>query len=268
MPRLIAFAGLCAIAAINGRTGAYAANVQNSGLLAAIYSLAEVGAVVWFAIFAAWSIAQWDTAEEAYRTGDGAVLVLLGLAILLPLPTAASLAGMGAALWLFFTSAKASVGRRLAIVLIAIAAQQIVGRIFLALFSEPVLAADVELATLLSGLGAEGNVIIRDDGTQLIVAAGCSSVRNLSVAALGWIAAIQLFNVPICARLWAYFLASIIIIVLLNTLRMLSMAWFPLHFDFLHHGGGVMLFGWSGFIVMMLIIGIAVLDLAPRKTMA
>lgn len=262
--RLLAFAVIGGVAAINSRFGGVSGIYADYGLAASLFLLLEVGAVIWFAIFAAWSIALSDNGQTPYRRGDLSVLALMLLAAFFPSPVAAIFCSLAGALWLMASSAPGSTARRLAILLVAIPAQQILSRMFLALFAEPLLQADVELVGFFVGLQAHDNVIAQVGGGQLIVMAGCSSFRNLSFAALAWVAAIQLFKLPLVPRLGLYAGISLVTLVLLNTARLIAMAWYPEHFIFLHEGGGVVLFGWGGFLIIFGLIVQAVLKLAPR----
>lgn len=265
LPRPVAFAGCCIVAALNARMAPVAATIQQLGAQNAFFNLFEISAVIWFALYAAWTIAYNSNADEPYRRGDGPILAAMVVAILLPMPILSIGAGFAAGLWLLLTSQSGTSARRLAIIVTALTAQQIFGRLFLALFSEFILAADIILVELLSGLESHGNVVTRADGSELIVAAGCSSVRNLSYALLAWVTVAQLFRLRLDKRLIMYVAASMLAIFLLNSLRLFLMAWFPVHFEFLHEGSGAALFGWTGFLILAALAGAAVLALAPRK---
>jgi exosortase/archaeosortase family protein len=268
LPRPVAFAGCCLVAAINARSGNFALSIKELGVQNAAFMLFEISAVIWFAMYAAWTIARSCKTPDAYIRGDIVLLCGLVTAILMPLPMLSGFAGLAAGLWLLKTSEKGSDSWRVAIIIIAIAAQQIFGRLFLALFAETILQADILLVGMAGGLKATGNVLTRPDGSNLIVAASCSSVRNMSVALLAWVTVTQLFRLRLDKRLALYVLASLTMIFLLNSARLLSMAWFPEYFDFLHVGGGAALFGWTGFILLAGLAGAAVLHIAPRQRRA
>ena len=240
--------------------------IENVGLTNAFFGLFEISVVIWFALYAAWTLARSEEAvAEPWQRGDAIVLALLVAATLMPLPMPAIAAGCGAGLWLLLTSKPGSASRRMAIILTAITLQQILGRLFMTLFSDFILAADIFLVDQVSVLEGQGNVLTRTDGTQMIVSSSCSSIKNLSYALLAWVAASQLFAIPLTRRLMAYVLASMVVIFLINSLRLLLMGWYPEHFDYLHVGSGAALFGWSGFLLLALMAGIAVLHLAPRR---
>lgn len=264
LPRPIAFAGCCVIAALNARMAPIAAMIDDAGLQTSIYSLFGISAVIWFALYAAWSIAVTDASAEPYRRGDSFILLALIACIILPLPMPSIGAGFAAGLWLLMTSKSGTAGRRMAIILTAITAQQIFGRLFMTLFSQAILAADIFLVDIISGFEGQGNVLTRPDGSNMIVAAGCSSITNMSYALLAWVTVAQLFKLRLDRRLAAYVMLSLIVIFMLNTLRLLMMGWYPAYFDFIHVGGGAALFSWAGFILLAVLAGMAVLALAPR----
>jgi exosortase/archaeosortase family protein len=261
----MAFAGLSIIAALNARSAPVATMIDEAGLQNAIYGLFGVSVVIWFALYAAWTIAVTKEAAEPYRRGDSIVLLAMIGCIALPLPILSIGGGFTAGLWLLFTSQKGSAARRMAIILTAITAQQIFGRLFMTLFSQAILAADIFLVDIFSGFEGQGNVLTRPDGSNMIVAAGCSSINNMSYALLAWVTVAQLFKLRLDKRLAGYVALSLIAIFLLNTLRLLMMGWYPAHFDFIHVGGGAAMFSWAGFILLAVLAGMAVLALAPRN---
>lgn len=265
LPRMIAFTGLCIIAALNARLAPIAAVIERLGVSNAFFSLFEISVVIWFALYAAWAIATAPGAQEPWRRGDGFVLAALVVAILLPLPIPSIAAGFATGAWLLIGSRPNTAERRVAIVLTAITAQQIFGRLFMTLFSDVILAADIFLVDLVSELRGTGNVLTRTDGSEMIVAAGCSSINNMSYALLAWVAVSQLFELRFNARLTGYIMLSLLAIFLLNSLRLLMMGWYPQHLDFLHEGSGAAMFGWTGFLILAVIAGIAVINLAPRR---
>lgn len=266
LPRSIAFAGCCIIAALNARLAPIATLIEKMGMTNAFFSLFEISVVIWFALYAAWTLARSDEAiSEPWQRGDAIVLTVLVLAILIPLPMPAIAAGFGAALWLLLSSQSGSPTRAIAIILTAITVQQIFGRLFMTMFSEYILAADIYLVDQISVLQGQGNVLTRTDGSEMIVAAGCSSINNLSYALLAWVTVSQLFKMAVTRQLLAYVALTMVIIFLLNSLRLLMMGWYPEHFDFLHGASGAAIFGWSGFLLLAAIAGIAVLHLAPRQ---
>jgi exosortase/archaeosortase family protein len=268
LPRPIAFAGCSIIAAINARMSTVAASIGELGFQNSVFSLFHINAVIWFSFYAAWTIARSPEAQEPYRQGDGPVLCALIIAILLPFPLLSASAGLAAGIWFLWTSKSASAGWRLAFILTAISAQQVFGRLFLALFSEIILEADLALVEIASGLQAHGNVLTRSNGSELIVAAGCSSVGNMSYAFLAWATAAQLFKLRFDKRLLLHVFGSLVAIFVLNSARLLSMAWFPEHFIFLHEGAGAAIFGWTGFLMLAVLIGIALFNIAPKQRRA
>lgn len=269
LPRLMAFAGCCIVAALNARLVPIAALIEDLGLANAFFSLFEISVVIWFALYAAWTIARSDEGQaEPWRRGDTLVLAGLVIASLIPLTMPAIAAGFGAGLWLLVGSKPASAVRRVAIILTAVTMQQIFGRLLLTLFSDIILAADILLVDIFSGLQSDGNVVMRSDGSELIIAAGCSSINNMSYALLAWVAVTQLFQLRFDKRLMGFVMLSLLAIFVLNSARLLLMAWYPAHFEFLHFGSGAAMFGWAGFLLLAIIAGIAVVKLAPRQQLA
>jgi exosortase/archaeosortase family protein len=268
LPRLLAFAGCCIIAALNARSAPMLATVDALGFQNAFFDLFEVSAVVWFALYGAWTIAVSEEGPAAYRTGDTFVLAALIVAILIPLPLLSIAAGFATGLWLIMTSERGSAGWRMALIITAVAAQQIFGRLFLAVFSETILTADVILTGLITGFESHSNVLRRPDGSDVIIGASCSSVVNMSYALLAWVTVAQLFNMRLDKRLFKYVAGSLFAIFLINSSRLLLVAWYPQYFDYFHGGEGAALFAWGGFIILAILAGIAVIRMAPNRQMA
>lgn len=263
--RALAYVGCCAVAAINARFYIMAGSMTDAGVGVAALRLFNVSVLVWFALYAAWSIArQANAGAGQWHRGDEVVLGATLLASLLPFPLAAALAGFAAPLWLYRTSPAGSAERRAALVLAAIGAQLLFGRLFLLLFGQAVLRADTLIVSWAASADAVGNMLTRADGSNVIVSSGCSSVHNISLALLGWVALAQLLGLRADRRLLGWVALSLVAMVLLNAGRIVALVWYPQHFDMLHHGTGGAMFGWAGLFAFALIAGYGAIDAADR----
>lgn len=265
VPRGAAYTACCAVAALNARFYIMAASATDAGAGVAALRLFNVSALVWFALFAAWSITRQGGGQSgAWQRGDAAVLTGTLLASLLPFPFLAAVAGLLAPLWLCLGARRASSEWRAGLVLAAVGLQLIGGRLFLLLFGDVILWADTALVGWAAATDAAGNMLTRPDGTNLIVSSGCSSVHNVSLALLGWVALVQLVRLRTDRRLLVYVAASVAAMIALNAARIVSLAWFPEHFDMLHHGTGGAMFGWAALLVFAAIAAAGVIDAADR----
>jgi hypothetical protein len=265
IPRGQAFLLLGGIANINARGHMIVASVVEQGLGNALALLFGVNAVVWFVLYAGWRVATDNADPDVLRPADYAVLAAVATASLLPSPILAAFAGLAASIWFFYSAPKQSGDRALAILLLALAGQIVLGRLFLALFSELILAADVSLVSLFAPADAVGNVLLNDDGRNLIVFAGCSSVGNMSFAILAWVCSVQLFRLRLDIRVLLWAVGSLVMIFILNSVRLGMLAALPEHFDFLHHGAGAQMLGWVNLLLLAAMIGAATLGAASRQ---
>lgn len=267
--RGLAYVGCCAVAALNARFYIMAGSATSEGLAVAAFRLFNISVLVWFALFAAWSIArQAERGTGAWRAGDRIVLGGTLLASLLPFPLAATAAGFAAPLWLYRSAAPGSVERRTALVLAAIGAQLVFGHLFLLLFGEAVLRADTALVSWAASAESVGNMVTRADGSNVIITSGCSSVHNVSLALLGWVSLVQLLGLRVDRRLLWWGAASLLAMIALNAGRIVTLVWYPEHFAFLHHGTGGAMFGWAGLFVFTLIAGYSAIESVDRQQAA
>ena len=99
-----------------------------------------------------------------------------------------------------------------------------------------------------------------------MIAKGCSSVHNISLAIVLWCTAVALFDLRIDARLIAFGVAMIVLMFGLNILRLSLIGLFPEHFEFLHSGDGAVVFGWVGLIGMAILAGLGTHDALRRRS--
>lgn len=137
--------------------------------------------------------------------------------------------------------------RSAACILMSLALAKFWGKLLLVLFAAPLVRFDT-LATYLLARLFDGNVAIAanilttEQGHELVIMRGCSSVSNISQALLAWIALPRLARPAV--TLGDLALAPLIaaVVVLLNTSRMGLMLVGPSWYVFLHDGPGATVF--------------------------
>lgn len=260
--RLFAFCTI--LAAVNGAAVYIVPAIQEHGTIAAVFQLAGVSAVFWFALYAVAQIARDTEAQSPLHRFDGLVAGLIVAAALLPIAAAGALAVTGAGAWLLTTAPVGTRERRIAIVLLAISGSLLWGRILLGLFAPLLLGADSQLVGLLSGLDVQGNsVAFASSDKRFIVGPGCSSLHAISLAIVLWAAVTQLLDMPIGPATLGACGAAIGAMVLVNGARLATIGHFPADFDYWHDGAGAGWFGWAGLIASGLALGIG-LGIAQR----
>lgn len=258
-PAVASRAGLFAIvgcvAAVNGFAGKIATAFYSQPLVMALLDLGGVSAIVWFAIAILFTISGEAAAGSALRPADKAVLVLTLFLSFIPLNFAAAVGLLLCGAYLAATSAGNSADRRIAVVMIALTGPLIWGRFLLALMGPFLLHLDAGMAGFLAGIPVQGNVIALPRGHgNLYVALGCSSLHNMSLAVLLFVAVTQALRLRYTALLLVTGAGAALAMATVNVLRLATLARFPEYFDLFHTGWGGSFFGAVSFLAAGAII--------------
>ena len=243
--RCAVFSGLFLVAYLNGVAGHAVESMQAQGWATAAFDLFGVSAVLWTALVAGMSILRGGGGDDRFSRRDGWVaLVVVGAAVL-PFATASMAALCALSCWAIFTSGTGSPLRRAGIVFLAVTGALLWGRVFLALFSRPLLNVDAIFVAGLIGSEHRGNMLwYAGEPTRLVVAPGCSSMQGLSLALVLWVTINQFFEVRFGWKPALWCLAALAATIAINVLRIASMLRFPAHLEELHHGWGYHLSMW------------------------
>ena len=261
-----AFTAAGVLAALNAQADHIIVDLSWQSPLDALLNLGGISAIMWAAMFAAWKIGGEATRPLRGRA-DIAVLAAVILFSFLPISYAAQ-----GGLLLCATYLVASAGwgndaeRRAGFVLLALTGPLIWGRLLLRLFETPILALDARLVGTAIGSHVEGNMVRFADGSgRFIIGDPCSSVHNMSLAIVLWTTAAILFGVRNDRRYLMVGIAMAGLMFALNVVRLSILGLFPAHFDFLHDGGGAILFGWAGLIGAALLAGRGIIHATARQ---
>ena len=223
--------------------------------------------VLWLAMIAAAVIAFAQGREpEPLRRGDGAIVLAGLVAALLPMPRAGALmvAAIGACLVL--TALAGSRAWRAGVVLSALAGTLVWGHFVLALVGRFVLPIDGALAGLFGQVVQTGNVLrFPDSNETMVIADGCSSLHNVTVALLLWATLTQLLEIRLSRASLGVCLAAILANVAVNVVRLVTLVHHRAAFDYWHSGGGGALFAWAGLTASAVIVYGGCFALAPRR---
>lgn len=261
-----AFAAAGILAALNAQADHIIVDLSWQSPLDALLNLGGISAVIWAAMLAAWKIGGED--DRPLSGGlDLAILLLVALLSFLPISYAAQGGLLICACYLLATADRRSdAQRRAGFVLLALTGPLIWGRLLLRLFEGPILALDARLVGTAIGSHVDGNMVRFADGSgRFIIGDPCSSVHNMSLAIVLWTTAAMLFRIRVDR---AYVLVGVGMAVLmfaLNIVRLSVLGLFPAHFDYLHDGGGAVLFSWAGLIGAALLAGMGVLSASARQ---
>jgi len=225
--------------------------VPEHGLAFALFDLFGISAILWTALAAALALLHADRAEEPPTGLDLAVAAAVAVGALLPMAPASSAALSLLAGWMIVRSPSASAGRKAGIIALSLTASLLWGRVFLAVFSRPLLDLDTWLAGRLVGARAVGNTLAFIDGSGgIAVAPGCSSWQGMSLALVFWVTINQWFGVRFGWKPLGWCLLALAATILVNIVRIGAMVHFPAHLDSIHHGYGWYLAMWSSLLLV------------------
>jgi hypothetical protein len=267
------FAGAGVLAALNAQADQIVSSLKFQSLGQVLFQslvqvfggLAGISALMWLAMYAALKIGFEDD-RARLPAKDFLVLSAVVFLSFIPMSYAAQAGLLLCASCLFVTSHRRDPSRRVSLILFALTGPLLWGRILLQLFAAPILALDAHLVGIVSGTAVEGNTVrFAGESVRMLIAGPCSSVHNMSLAIVLWTTAAALFNVRVDREYVAIGVAMIAWMFALNVARLTSIALFPSHFIFLHHGTGATLFGWAGLIGAGLLAGTGVVRAADRR---
>ena len=227
--------------------------------------LLGVNAIIWFALFAMLKFAVDDKDAIQVRPTDIVLFALMLIAALLPMHFAAAGMLFFAAVIALFQSKPATGARRISYIALALSVPLLWSPMTLAFFGREVTYLESVIVTGLTGLETNRNVLIGLDGSQYIIAGGCSVLANLSLMTVVLTCFAGLFEVrqPRLMVLWG--VAGMVGVILINSMRLASLAYFPNEFAFLHDGIGRMLFGMASVVLMLFVAIMGVLADARRR---
>lgn len=222
--------------------------------------------IIWFSLFVCFQLYFKAQGQEPvtslFPQWQYILAFVLSLGLILPFSLSSWLCAAVASLsWQFSIPAKQgkTTLKYTAILLLALAIREPSAQFFLQIMAEQVLALDAQLAYLLLALfsdqvSLQNNIIVNNQGTNLIILTGCSAFGNLSLAMLLYLS-LKLFWFEKLERSDFYYLLLLVLLVLLsNSSRLALMTLSNESYTFIHDGIGA-----DAFDLVILLIPFAVL---------
>ena len=261
-----AFAAAGILAALNAQADHIIMDLSWQSPVDALLNLGGISAVIWAAMLAAWKIGH-ESDETLRGPGDVTVPATVIVFSFLPVSYAAQAGLLLCAGYLLATSGWGhDAERRTAFVLLALTGPLIWGRLVLRLFEAPILSLDARIVGAAIGSTVEGNIVPFANGSgRFIIGDPCSSVHNMSLAIVLWTTAAMLFKIRIDRPYLLIGIAMAGSMFALNIVRLSLIGILPTQFDFLHDGGGAILFGWTGLILAAALAGFGVVRADARQ---
>lgn len=229
------FSGLIVLGFLNGVFPRVVTSVWEQNALVALLTTLDVSVVVW----ASWCIVVSFTLRsplDRVTRMDVAVAIAALIAFAIPVAPLSWVALSGIAVHMLRTSGPATLMRRGGWVLLALTVPMLWSRIIFSLFTSYILALDAALVGWIVGTERTGNTVAFADGSgYLWIAPGCSSLTNMSLAVLSWIALVQVFA-PGCylPRVWRWCVLACAGVVLVNVGRLSLIALYSERFELIH----------------------------------
>jgi hypothetical protein len=228
------FAGLFALACANGLGSRMTEVVRETGWAAAIVSTFEISAVVWFSCAAGLALVMRDRGGQILPVdiAIGAVLLVL---IVLPVGGLSWLAVAILAGYLALNAKPESTVRRGAMILLAVTVPMLWSRLIFRYFANLILQIDASLVSLMLGTPRSGNLVrFVDNSGTLAIVPYCSSLHNVSLAILTWVAINQWLGRRWLRSDWQWIVLAVVAVVAVNVTRMSLMALSARNYQVIH----------------------------------
>ena len=228
------FAGLFILYCANG-LGTHVIEMVNSvGWTNAVLSTFEVSAIVWISCVGGVALIVAERSDKIRRAD-----LVVGSALLIPV--ALPIGGLS---WLAVTilsfyvinfTDPTSSRRRGALILLAVTVPMLWSRIIFRYFSSFILQIDASLVSLLLGTPRSDNMVRFADGTgSLVILPYCSSLHNVSLTILAWVAINQWLARRSSIKDWHWIVLAGLGVVAINVTRMSLMGLSLKHYQAIH----------------------------------
>ena len=273
LPRGEFFAGLCLVGCANG-LGSHIIRSLSGGDWSG--GLQDISAIVWFACFVGISFLLRDK-TDTIKIADLAVGVVFVALCAAPAAEVNWIAVTGLSLYiLLFTkdasgrmlllAGDGSTRRRGAVVMLALTVPMLWSRLLFSFIAKVFLEIDATLVGWLLRTDRAGNVIrFADNSGDMVILPACSSLANVSLAFLCWVAVTQWVEHKRSREdiLWCFLACASVVAV--NVTRIAIMGLSHWHYVTFHYGWGAVL---TNAVILALIVGFTVLgvrrELFPR----
>jgi hypothetical protein len=238
LPRDEFFAGLYIVGCANG-LGSHIIRAVRLGDWTG--GLENISVIVLLACAAGISLLLRDKDDEI-TSADLAIGGIFLAAMAIPVSEANWVAVTGLSFYILLVARNGSARQRGAIILLALTVPMLWSRLLFAFFAKFFLEIDASFVGLLLGTPRSGNVVAMADGSgDLVILPACSSLANLSLAFLCWIAATQWLDHRRSREdiLWCFLACSSV--VAMNVIRISLMGLSHWHYLTFHYGWGATL---------------------------
>lgn len=251
------FLGLAFLAAANGLCGAVVAAINRSGWWDALFNTFDVSAIVWFSCAAGVALLAADAPPQRLTKLEIGVGLGCLLLIFLPIGPTSWLALTVLCGFLLLRPGLSAAQRRGALILLATTLTMLWSRLFFQAFASSILTADAALVGWLVGTPRIGNMIQFVNGPgYLVIFPACSSLANMSLAVLCWVALAQLVDHRWSRVDLAWCALACVVVIAINVTRMSLMAISLDTYEAIHGNAGELI---SNFLFLGAVVGVCLI---------
>jgi hypothetical protein len=249
------FAGLYIVGCANGLLGRFLQSAHIDGWISAALSI-DINVIVLFAVVTGVS-AFLSADKDEIRPADLAVGVVFLALVSLPISPLSWVAVSGLSLYILLFAGGTPERTRGAVTLLALTVPMLWSRLLFQFFAKIILNIDATLVATLLGTEGNGNTVKFADGLgYMVVLPPCSSLANMSLAFLCWIAVTQ------WARHWwsaadiLWSLLACVSVIAVNVTRISIMGLSHSNYDAIHSPSGDLI---VNSIMLVLMVSVSVL---------
>ena len=254
MSRARLFAAVGLVAAFN----ALATRVSwslSKGLWLSLSETLGISGIIWLALGIVAALALSDAEDRPAAAGDFVGALGVVTASLLPSPALAGAILVPYAIWGLLEPRATANQRAIASILLTLTLTLVWGPLLLRVMPE-LLDADAKMVAWITGGLAHGNIYSSPDGaSRFMVAPGCSSLNNMSLATILAVSLARYFRLRLNWQTVSAVAAASLATIAVNVGRMTMIALHPRALDYWHHGAGSVMFGWLALFAIVAVIG-------------
>ena len=248
------FAGLFILYCANGFGSRVIASIDAVGWADAVLSTFEVSAIVWLSCIAGVGLILREASEDEIRGLDLLVGGVLLIPVALPIGALSWLAVTILSLYVVYFTHPPSSRRRGAMILLAVTVPMLWSPLLFRYFADIILQIDAALVSMLLGTPRSDNLVRFVDGSgSLLVLPYCSSLHNVSLTILSWVAINQWLARRPSASDWQWIVVAALAVVTINVTRLSLMGLSMKHYQAIHGFWGQTI---TNLLILCCIVGI------------
>ena len=248
------FAGLFILYCANGLGSRVIASINSVGWADAVLSTFDVSAIVWISCIGGVGLIVGERSDDEIRRLDLIVGGVLLIPVALPIGALSWLAVTILSLYVIYLTCAPSSRRRGAIILLAVTVPMLWSPLVFRYFANFILQIDASLVSVLLGTPRSDNLVRFADGSgSLLVLPYCSSLHNVSLTILSWVAINQWLARRPSASDWQWIVVASVAVVTINVTRMSLMGLSLKHYQAIHGFWGQTI---TNLLVLCAIVGI------------